>query len=125
MSISDSVQPLAKRSITNSTARRVPLITGFPTRIFGSRDMRSCQLIIDHVIWTIKIYLLRAEGKSPDEIIEYFSDRYGMYAYQGDLINWLDQMVRYLEAIASVAKVLGKMEAAGEAEERKKRIEGE
>ncbi len=68
---------------------------------------------------------LRAEGKSPDEIIDYFSDRYGMYAYQGDLINYLDQMVRYLEAIGSVAKVLGKAEAAKGAEERKKRIEGE
>jgi len=43
--ISDSVQPLARRSITNSTARRVPLIAGFPTRILGSRDMRSCQFI--------------------------------------------------------------------------------
>ncbi len=68
---------------------------------------------------------LRSEGKSPEEIIDHFSDRYGMYAYQGDLINYLDQMVRYLEAIGSVAKVLGKMETAKEAEERKKRIEGE
>ena len=68
---------------------------------------------------------LRSEGKSPEEIIDHFSDRYGMYAYQGDLINYLDQMVRYLEAIGSVAKVLGKMETAKDAEERKKRIEGE
>jgi hypothetical protein len=41
----------------------VPLITGFPTRILGSRDMRSCQLIIDHIMWTIKIYFLRTEDK--------------------------------------------------------------
>jgi helicase len=68
---------------------------------------------------------LRSEGKSPEEIIDYFSDRYGMYAYQGDLINWLDQMVRYLEAIEAVARVLGKAEAAREAEERRKRVEGE
>lgn len=47
----------------NSTARRVPLIMGFPTRIFGSRDMRSCQLIIDHIMWTIKMYFLHGEGK--------------------------------------------------------------
>jgi archaea-specific helicase len=74
---------------------------------------------------SLRILELRAEGKSPDEIIDEFSDKYGMYAYQGDLINWLDQMVRYLEAIGTVARVLGKMEAAKEAEERKKRIEGE
>jgi len=74
---------------------------------------------------SLRILDLRAEGKSPDGIIENFSDRYGMYAYQGDLINWLDQMVRYLEAIESVARVLGKEAAAKEAGERKKRVEGE
>ncbi len=75
---------------------------------------------------SLMILDLRAEGKSPDGIIEYFSDRYGMYAYQGDLINWLDQMVRYLEAIEAVARVLGKEKAAArEAAERKKRVEGE
>ncbi|NTV27285.1 MAG: DEAD/DEAH box helicase, partial [Methanothrix sp.] len=74
---------------------------------------------------SLRILELRGEGKSPEEIIDEFSDKYGMYAYQGDLINWLDQMVRYLEAIGTVAKVLGKTEAAKEAEVRKKMIEGE
>jgi helicase len=74
---------------------------------------------------SLRILELRAEGKSPAEIIDEFSDRYGMYAYQGDLINWLDQMVRYLEAIEAVARVLGKTEAAKEAAERKRRVEGE
>jgi helicase len=74
---------------------------------------------------SLRILDLRAEGKSPDGIIDYFSDRYGMYAYQGDLINWVDQMVRYLEAIESVARVLGREAAAKEAGERKKRVEGE
>jgi len=74
---------------------------------------------------SIRILELRMVGKSPAEIINDFSDRYGMYAYQGDLINWLDQMVRYLEAVEAVAKVLGKTEAAKEAGERKRRVEGE
>ncbi len=74
---------------------------------------------------SLRILDLRAEGKSPEGIIENFSDRYGMYAYQGDLINWLDQMVRYLEAIEAVARVLGREAAAKEAGERKKRVEGE
>ena len=73
---------------------------------------------------SLRILELRADGKSPEEIIDYFSDRYGMYAYQGDLINWLDQMVRYLEAIETMARVLGKADAAKEAGERKKRVEG-
>jgi helicase len=74
---------------------------------------------------SLRILDLRAEGKSPEAIIDHFSDRYGMYAYQGDLINWLDQMVRYLEAIEAVARMLGKEAAAKEAGERKKRVEGE
>lgn len=74
---------------------------------------------------SLRILELREDGKSPEEIIEHFSDRYGMYAYQGDLINWLDQMVRYLEAIEAVARVLGREAAAKEAAERKARVEGE
>lgn len=73
---------------------------------------------------SLRILELRMEGKSPLDIIEDFSERYGMYAYQGDLINWLDQMVRYLEAIEAVAKVLGKTEAAQEAGETRKKVEG-
>ena len=52
-----------------------------------------------------RILELRMEGKSPQEIIREFSDRYGIYAYQGDLINYLDQAVRYLEAVEAVARV--------------------
>jgi helicase len=67
---------------------------------------------------------LRAEGKSPGEIIDHFAERYGMFAYQGDLINYLDQAVRYLEGIEAITKVLDRAEAAREAEEIRKRIEG-
>lgn len=73
---------------------------------------------------SLRILDLRKDGKSPDEIIDYFKERYGMYAYQGDLIGWLDQMVRYLEAIEAVAKVLGKTDAAKVAGECKKHVEG-
>jgi helicase len=73
---------------------------------------------------SLRILELRGQGMSPAQIIDDFSDRYGMYAYQGDLINWLDQMVRYLEAIEAVAKVLDRMEESQEAAKWKKRIEG-
>ncbi len=87
------------------------------------RDTPYCGCPAQNI--SLKILDLRAEGKSPAEIIDDFSDRYGMYAYQGDLINYLDQVVRYLEAIEAVAKVLGKAEAAREAGEMRKRVEGE
>lgn len=72
-----------------------------------------------------RILELRAEGRSPAQIIEHFSDSYGMYAYEGDLINYLDQVVRLLEAIGAVAEVLGEAKAAQEAAEMRGRIEGE
>ncbi|HWQ19877.1 MAG TPA: DUF5814 domain-containing protein [Methanotrichaceae archaeon] len=73
---------------------------------------------------SLAILGMRAEGKSPAEIIDEFSDKYGIYAYQGDLINFLDQMVRYLEAIEAVSRVLGKGEVSKEAGEIKVKIEG-
>lgn len=87
------------------------------------RDAPYCGCTAQNI--SLKILDLRAEGKSPAEIIDDFSDRYGMYAYQGDLINYLDQVVRYLEAIEAVAKVLGKNEAAKEAGEMRRKVEGE
>ena len=74
---------------------------------------------------SLRILWSRAEGKSPSDIINEFSDKYGMYAYQGDLINYLDQAVRYLEAIESLSKVLGRTETMREAQEMRKRIEGD
>jgi helicase len=74
---------------------------------------------------SIAILELRAEGLDPGEIIEEFSRRYGIYAYQGDLINYLDQAVRNLEAIEALSRVLGKGELSKEAGEIKKKIEGE
>ncbi len=65
------------------------------------------------------------DGKSPSEIIDEFSEKYGMYAYQGDLVNYLDQVVRYLEAIEAIALVFGKKDAAKMTKELKKRIEGD
>jgi helicase len=73
---------------------------------------------------SLRILELRIEGRSPGEIIDEFSERYGIYAYQGDLVNYLDQTVRNLEAIEAVARVLGKGEAARDAGELRKRVEG-
>ncbi|MCX6673992.1 MAG: DUF5814 domain-containing protein [Methanothrix sp.] len=47
-------------------------------------------MIIEPIMRTIKIYFLRTEGNRPKKIIKHFCDRYEMYAYQGDLIEWQD-----------------------------------
>lgn len=73
---------------------------------------------------SMKILELRTEGASPNQIIKEFGDSYGIYAYTGDLINYLDQAVRYLEAIETIAKVLGKGDMAREAKRLKGMIEG-
>jgi helicase len=73
---------------------------------------------------SMRILELRAEGASPNQIIQEFGDFYGMYAYTGDLINYLDQIVRHLEAIEKIARVLGKKDTAKEAKRLREKIEG-
>src|SRR5438445_11986960 len=41
--ICSMVQPFASNSTTNSTAMRVPLMTGLPTSTLGFTTIRSCQ----------------------------------------------------------------------------------
>ena len=73
---------------------------------------------------SLKILELRAGGASPNRIIQDFTDSYGMYAYSGDLINYLDTIVRHLEAIENMARVLGRRDAAAEAKRIREKIEG-
>jgi helicase len=73
---------------------------------------------------SLRILELRAEGASPNRIIHEFTDSYGIYAYTGDLINYLDSIVRHLEAIEEMARVLGKKDVAREAKRLREKIEG-
>ena len=50
---------------------------------------------------------LRCEGLSPKSIVQEISDDYGVYAYPADILEYLDQVVRNLEAIEMVATVFG------------------
>ncbi len=54
---------------------------------------------------------LRAEGLGPDAIVDVMSDDYMLYAYPGDILSFLDQSVRTLEATEELAKVDGNREA--------------
>ena len=59
------------------------------------------------------VYLLelREEGHSPEAIVDVMSADYMVYAYSGDVLSFLDQAVRTLEAVESLADVEGDDEA--------------
>ena len=63
---------------------------------------------------------LRAQGLGPDAIVDVMGDDYMLYAYPGDVLSFLDDSVRTLEAAERLAEVDGNT-AAGEALGRRKR----
>ncbi len=50
---------------------------------------------------------LRSEGLGPEGIVDVMSDEYMLYAYPGDVLSFLDDAVRTLEAVESLADVEG------------------
>ncbi len=67
---------------------------------------------------------LCAEGLSPDQIIAELTREYGVYAYGGDVLNYLDQVARALEAVELIARIYGKEELSEKARELRERMEG-
>ena len=51
---------------------------------------------------------LRAEGLGPDAIVDVMGDEYMVYAYPGDVLSFLDDSVRTLEAAERLAGVDGR-----------------
>ncbi|WP_114576809.1 DUF5814 domain-containing protein [Saliphagus sp. LR7] len=50
---------------------------------------------------------LRAQGLGPDAIVDVMGDDYMLYAYPGDVLSFLDDAVRTLEAAEALARVDG------------------
>ncbi|AFZ72524.1 DUF5814 domain-containing protein [Natronobacterium gregoryi] len=50
---------------------------------------------------------LRAQGLGPDAIVDVMTDDYMVYAYPGDVLSFLDDAVRTLEAAEALADVEG------------------
>ncbi|WP_049926336.1 DUF5814 domain-containing protein [Halopiger goleimassiliensis] len=50
---------------------------------------------------------LRAQGLGPDAIVDVMGDDYMVYAYPGDILSFLDDAVRTLEAAEGLARVDG------------------
>jgi helicase len=65
-----------------------------------------------------------AEGLSPEEIIGELSKQYGVYAYAGDVLNYLDGAARALEAVELIAGIYGKNEPGERARELREGMEG-
>ena len=58
---------------------------------------------------------LRRQGMSPSRIVESLEAEYGLYAYEGDVLDFLDTTVRSLEAVEEIADTLAEYETEEEA----------
>ncbi len=67
---------------------------------------------------------LRAQGLGPDAIVDVMSDDYMLYAYAGDVLSFLDEAVRTLEAVEALAAVEENEEMEREAAEARKSLTG-
>jgi len=63
---------------------------------------------------------LRAQGLGPDAIVDVMTDDYMVYAYPGDVLSFLDNAVRTLEAAEGLARVDGADEARDEIQQAKR-----
>jgi superfamily II helicase len=67
---------------------------------------------------------LRAEGLGPQAIVDVMTDDYMVYAYTGDVLSFLDDSVRRLEAIETLADVDGNGEMSERARKAKRELSG-
>jgi superfamily II helicase len=67
---------------------------------------------------------LRAQGFGPDAIVDVMGDDYMLYAYPGDVLSFLDQAVRSLEAVEALADADGRPEVARRAREAAEELAG-
>ena len=67
---------------------------------------------------------LRAEGLGPQAIVDVMTDEYMMYAYTGDVRSFLDDAVRQLEAVETLAAVEDRTEMAERARRARRELTG-
>jgi superfamily II helicase len=83
------------------------LYTGYPERQF-------VQYLLE----------LRAQGLGPEAIVDVMGDEYMVYAYPGDVLSFLDDAVRTLEAVETLSDVEGDQEMARKAREARQALTG-
>ncbi len=74
--------------------------------------------------FSARVIELCAEGLSPDGIIAELTKQYGIYAYAGDVLGYLDGAARALEAVEMIAESYGKKELMEKARGLRERMEG-
>ncbi|MDS0297555.1 DUF5814 domain-containing protein [Halogeometricum sp. S1BR25-6] len=67
---------------------------------------------------------LRAQGLGPDAIVDVMGDEYMLYAYPGDVLSFLDDAVRTLEAVETLSNVEGNDEMERKARDAKRALSG-
>ena len=65
---------------------------------------------------------LRAEGLGPEAMVDVMTDDYMVYAHAGDVLSFLDDAVRTLDAVEALADVEGYDEVARRAAERRRAL---
>ncbi|MFC5134099.1 MULTISPECIES: DUF5814 domain-containing protein [Haloferacaceae] len=67
---------------------------------------------------------LRAQGLGPGAIVDVMTDDYMVYAYAGDVRSFLDDAVRKLEAVETLADVEGDEEMSSKARRARDQLSG-
>lgn len=65
----------------------------------------------------------RLDGRSPEGIVDAMRETYQLYAYPGDVLGFLDDAIRHLDALADLADVEGLDEQAALATDLGRRLE--
>jgi len=65
---------------------------------------------------------LRAQGLDPEAMVDVMTDDYMVYAYSGDLLSFLDDAVRTLDAVEALAGVEGHDDVADRADRRRRSL---
>ncbi len=74
--------------------------------------------------FSARVIELCAGGLSPDGVIAELTKQYGIYAYAGDVLGYLDGAARALEAVELIAGSCGKKELGEKARGLRERMEG-
>ncbi len=74
--------------------------------------------------FSARVIELCAGGLSPDGVIAELTKQYGVYAYAGDVLGYLDGATRALEAVELIAGSYGKKELSEKARGLRERMEG-
>jgi helicase len=73
--------------------------------------------------FSARVIELCAEGHAPLEVIHELEKQYGVYAYAGDVLNYLDQAARNLEAVELIAGIFGRIKISEKARDIRERME--